>query len=159
MKILKLLNNIYLTIITISFLITVNSFSENQPVDIWNIDKKEIEENSKNKEDIVNSDINSTSNNIDVFNLQSKNKNDLIEVDSSLDSKAIKLVGLYDPEDYGLKIDMWSNSNGDQLKYLFSNIEKIDLSKDAAELLNIILLTNSPCFLVPGINPSLAAPL
>ena len=38
---------------------------------------------------------------------------------------------------------MWSNSNGDQLKYLFSNLAKINLSKDASELMNIALLTNS----------------
>ena len=51
MKILKLLNRIYLIIITIFFLITSSSFAENEPVDIWNIDKKEIKENSKNKEE------------------------------------------------------------------------------------------------------------
>ncbi len=38
---------------------------------------------------------------------------------------------------------MWSNSNGDQLKYLFSNLSKLDLSKDAADLMNISLLTNA----------------
>ena len=75
--------------------------------------------------------------------MQLNNNNNLIEVDNSLDSKVIKLIGLYDPEDYGLKIDMWSNSNGDQLKYLFSNLAKIDLSEDASDLMNIILLTNS----------------
>ncbi len=52
-------------------------------------------------------------------------------------------MGLYDPEDYDLKIDLWLNSNGDQLKYLFSNLNKIDLSKDASELMNIVLLINS----------------
>ena len=29
------------------------------------------------------------------------------------------------------------------LKYLFSNLAKLDLSKDASELMNIVLLTNS----------------
>ena len=38
---------------------------------------------------------------------------------------------------------MWSNSNGDQLKYLFSNLAKINLSRDASELMNIVLLTNA----------------
>ena len=143
MKILRLLNKKYLTILSIFFLTISNSVSEEKPVDIWNIDKKEIEENSKNLEETSNTGINSTSNNIDVFKMQLKNNNNLIEVDNSLDSKVIKLIGLYDPEDYGLKIDMWSNSNGDQLKYLFSNLAKIDLSEDASDLMNIILLTNS----------------
>ena len=143
MKILKLLNKIYLTIITIFFLITSSSFAENEPVDIWNIDKKEIKENSKNVGEKNDTKINPKSININVFDMQLKNKNNLIKVDNFLNSKEIKLIGLYDPEDYGLKIDMWLNSNGDQLKYLFSNLSKIDLSEDAADLMNILLLTNS----------------
>ena len=142
MKILKLLNRIYLTIITIFFIIP-SSFAENEPVDIWNIDKKEIKENSQNKEEGNDTKINPKSNNINVFNMQLKSKNNLIKVDNFLNSKEVKLIGLYDPEDYGLKIDMWLNSNGDQLKYLFSNLSKIDLSQDAADLMNILLLTNS----------------
>tara|TARA_B100001057_G_scaffold330954_2_gene331274 strand:+ start:413 stop:2185 length:1773 start_codon:yes stop_codon:yes gene_type:complete len=143
MKILKLLNKVSLIIITIFLFSLTNSFSENEPVDIWNIDKKEIDENFKNKEEVSDSNINQTTNSFDVFNNQLKKKSNLIEVDNSLDSKDIKLIGLYDPEDYGLKIDMWSNSNGDQLKYLFSNLAKINLSDDSANLMNIILLTNS----------------
>ena len=42
-----------------------------------------------------------------------------------------------------LKLILWSNSNGDQLKYLFSNLKKMQFSKDASELMNIVLLTNS----------------
>ncbi len=143
MKILKLLNKISSIIIIFFFLSLSKTFSENEPVDIWNIDKKKIEENSKNKVEVSASNTNQTVNSVDVFNTQLKNNNNLIEVDSSLVSKDIKLIGLYDPADYGLKIDMWLNSNGDQLKYLFSNLAKIDLSDDAANLMNIILLTNS----------------
>ena len=121
----------------------VNSFSENQPVDIWNIDKNETQENLENKELKSDSEINLKKNSIDVFNMQNDTKDLLIKVDETLNSKEIKILGLYDPEDYGLSMDMWSNSNGDQLKYLFSNLTKINLSKDAAELMNIVLLTNA----------------
>ena len=38
---------------------------------------------------------------------------------------------------------MWSNSNGDQLKYLFSNLAKLKLSDDASDLMNIAILTNA----------------
>ena len=44
---------------------------------------------------------------------------------------------------------MWSNSNGDQLKYLFSNLAKKSLSDDASDLMNIVLLTNA---YYPNIN-------
>tara|TARA_B110000008_G_scaffold257196_1_gene275182 strand:+ start:8 stop:1465 length:1458 start_codon:yes stop_codon:yes gene_type:complete len=38
---------------------------------------------------------------------------------------------------------MWSNSDGDQILNLFKNIDKINLSKDASEILDILFLTNA----------------
>ena len=143
MKILRLLNKKYLSIIIIFFFTIESSLSENQPVDIWNIDKNEIEENLDNKKSLSTTEKGLEKLNLDVFTMQSDNENDFIKVDNNLISQDLKIVGLYDPEDFGLKIDMWSNSNGDQLKYLFSNLSKLDLSKDASELMNIIMLTNA----------------
>ncbi len=143
MKILKLLNKSYLSILIILFFSIVNSFSENEPVDIWNIDEEQVQDSSKNKELISITESELETEKIDVFSMQTKDKSDSIKVDETLNSKEIKIIGLYDPEDFGLKIDMWSNSNGDQLKYLFSNLAKINLSSDASELMNIVLLTNA----------------
>ena len=143
MKILKLLNKTFLSILIIFSFSIANSFSENEPVDIWNIDKEQIQENSENKELISITESELETEKIDVFNMQTKDRSDTIKVDETLNSKEIKIIGLYDPEDFGLKIDMWSNSNGDQLKYLFSNLAKINLSNDASELMNIVLLTNA----------------
>ena len=143
MKILKLLNKTFLSILIIFSFSIANSFSENEPVDIWNIDKEQIQENSENKELISITESELETEKIDVFNMQTKKRSDSIKVDETLNSKEIKIIGLYDPEDFGLKIDMWSNSNGDQLKYLFSNLAKINLSRDASELMNIVLLTNA----------------
>ena len=143
MKILKLLNKTYLSILIILFFSIVKSFSDNEPVDIWNIDKEQIKENSGNKELISITESDFETEKIDVFKMQIKNSSDTIKVDETLDSKEIKIIGLYDPEDFGLKINMWLNSNGDQLKYLFSNLAKMNLSQDASELMNIVLLTNA----------------
>jgi len=143
MKILKLLNKTYLSILIIFFFSIVNSLSQDEPVDIWNIDKEQIQENSENKEFISITESEIETEKIDVFNMQTKDRSDSIKVDESLNSKEIKIIGLYDPGDFGLTIDMWSNSNGDQLKYLFSNLAKINLSPDASELMNIVLLTNA----------------
>ena len=100
MKILKLLNNTYLSILVIFFFTIVNSLSENQPVDIWNIDKEQIQENSEDKELTSISETNTETEKIDVFNMQIKNSTNLIKVDETLNSKEIKIVGLYDPEDF-----------------------------------------------------------
>ena len=48
--------------------------------------------------------------------MQSQKQSDEIKLDKTLVSQEIKITGLYDPEDYGLDIYMWTNSNGNQLK-------------------------------------------
>jgi hypothetical protein len=70
-------------------------------------------------------------------------KKNTIKLDQELVSKEIKIVGLYDPEEYGLNINMWSNSDGSKLKNLFERIDEFNLSNDASEILNILLLTNA----------------
>ena len=147
MKTLKLLNRKYLLIIFIYFFLCVDINSEEQPIDIWNVDKEEIEQESLNDSIVVNDDnqISEPS----IYDLQSNDQMDIVEVDSTLNSKELKIIGLYDPEDFDLKIDMWSNSNGAQLKYLFSNLAKMNLSDDASDLMNIVLLTNA---YYPNIN-------
>ena len=143
MKILKLLNRKYLSIILIFFLFSSNTQAEEKPIDIWNIDKEKTEEvsvNNKLKEEKINSDKILKSS---IYEMQSQKQINNIQVDTSLNSKAIEIIGLYDPEDYGLKINMWSNSNGDQLKYIFLNLEKLNLSIDASNLMNVVLLTNA----------------
>ena len=47
------------------------------------------------------------------------------------------------PDNFGLNINMWSNSNGDQLKNIFAKLNKMNLSRDAKELMNISILTNA----------------
>ena len=44
MKILKLLNSKYLSILIIIFLLGFNAKAEDEPIDIWNIDKNDAEE-------------------------------------------------------------------------------------------------------------------
>ena len=83
--------------------------------------------------------------------MQSQKQKDSIELEESLETKKIQIYGLYDPEDYDLDINIWSNSNGDQLKSIISRLNKIDLSEDAAEIMKIALLTNAH---TPKINIS-----
>jgi len=143
MKILKLLNKKYFTIILI-YLLSFSVFAEDQPVDIWNIDKENVEENSFSKGLKINENIKTKKESeFDIYNMQSQKKNISIQLDESLDTKEIKIYGLYDPEDYDLEINMWSNSNGNQLKDIFSRLNKIKLSDDAAEIMKIALLTNA----------------
>ena len=147
MKILRLLNKTFLSILILLFFITSNSYSEDQPVDIWNIDKSKI----NNKEEIQNNStdtdneqkILNQSSIVNTIEIEPQKKISKIELDQNLNSKKVKILGLYDPEVFGLNIDMWSNSNGDQLKNIFAKLYKMNLSRDAKEIMNISMLTNA----------------
>jgi len=140
MKILKLLNKNNLSIIIIYLFSSLLVLAEDKPVDIWNIDKKEIE--SITETNILSEKIDAGTES-SIYDMQADKKKDSIKLDQKLFSKEIKIAGLYDPEDYGLSINMWSNSDGLKLKNLFESIDKYILSSDAAEILNVSLLTNA----------------
>ena len=139
MRSLKLLNKNYLSIILFFLFFGLNAQSE-EPVDIWNTESKKplvkdaITENIEQETAPTNT----------VYEMQSQ-KTDLlnIEEDQTLISKEIEIVGLYDPAENGLNINMWSNSDGDQILSTLKRINKMNLSEDASEILDILLLTNA----------------
>ena len=144
MKILKLLNKKNFLILFFFFFTSIAN-AEEKPVDIWNIDKKEIEEkNTTNNSEISNGEnILQESIEPSVFGMQNQNQKSIINLDEKFDTKEIKIIGLYDPEDYGLNVDMWANSDGDQLENLLTKLNKMDLSNDAIEIINTSLLINA----------------
>ena len=139
MKILKLLNKNYLTIFIISIFFLINPLNaEDEPIDIWELEKKV----GSDENQLIQEEDNLTSDSIIKIenNLNTKIKTLKKE---SLGAENIKLAGLYDPVENGLNIGMWVNSDGNEIKSIFNRINKINLSKDAKEILNITLLTNS----------------
>ena len=109
----------HLKIIFINFFLCSSINAEDQPIDIWNVDKKEKEKVSSNDSLIIND--NNQISEPSIYDLRSNNLTDSVEVDLTLNSKEMKIIGLYDPEDYDLRINMWSNSEGSVLKKLFQN--------------------------------------
>jgi hypothetical protein len=139
MKILRLLSKKNFLIIIIYLFTSLSVFADDEPIDIWNIDKNK----EKIPEIISSPEQTELTKENSIYDMQVNKKKNPIKLDQKLVSKDIKLVGLYDPEDHGLSIDMWSNSDGLKLKSLFENLNKYNLSKDASEILNISLLTNA----------------
>ena len=139
MKISKLLNKSYILFIFVFFFQFSSKVFSTEPVDIWNLDKSTTEDLEKN----INSEIIDDNTKILLKTLSNKSDPNKIIENESLESKNVSLVGLYDPEENGLSIDMWSNSNGEQIQDIFNRISKIDLSKDSKHILDIVLLTNS----------------
>ena len=139
MKNLKLLNKKYLSLI-IFFLFFGSVTQSQEPIDIWNIEEKKTTENL----DIIESSKEKNGTQNSIYKMQSQKSDQInIEENHTLVSKKIKIIGLYDPAENGLDINMWSNSNGDQILNIFKRINKMNLSKDASEILDILLLTNA----------------
>jgi len=139
MKILKLLNRICLPIFFIIAFSNIVSTTkaEEEPVDIWDLEKKI----KKNKPEIIYEDLESQSETI----LESGKFNNTksISIKGNDLQENINLAGIYDPAENGLKINMWYNSDGKEIISIFNRLNKVNLSSDAQEILNIALLTNS----------------
>ena len=139
MKNLKLLNKKYLLVILFYFIFG-SAVQSQEPIDIWSLEEKKGTVSPDAVESIEEKDVSQNG----VYKMQSQKANEPnIEEDQSLVSNEIKIVGLYDPAENGLDINMWANSNGNQIIKIFKRINKMDLSKDASEILDILLLTNA----------------
>ncbi len=135
MKILKQLSKIIFKITLILFFYDC-SFA-NEPIDIWKIEKKDI----INKENLT-SNI-KASNNLNTNTTLSVESSSEIVINNEIESSTIKLAGLYDPAQNGLKIDMWSKSDGELIKSILNKNLNRNLSEFSKKILDIALLTNS----------------
>ena len=140
MKNLKLLSK-KLLVITIVLFTSIKSYSSDKPVDIWNLNQEKKDQNSETS--LPTDESNNSYSETSIYKKDPQNKIMNITQDTSLNSKNIKITGLYDPQDYDLDINMWANSDGDQLKNLFKRISKLNLSEDASELMNVSILINA----------------
>ena len=138
MKISKLLSKIYLSIFVILIsLLSLNLNAEEELIDIWKIEKKIDSENLIESEINTNSELNDITIGIEDINTSEIIKN------TELEENNIILAGIYDPAENGLSIDMWSNSDGNEITKILNRLEKKKLSNDAKKILDIALLTNS----------------
>ena len=137
MKILKLLSrNIFIFLFSY-FLIISTSFA-NETVDIWNLENNKKNNQIKKKRENLDKNNNQTSiNNFNSTNLIS------VEQEEKFNKDENNLVGLYDPDENDLTIDMWEKSDGDKITQIVEKIHKLNLSYDAKNIYNKLILTNS----------------
>ncbi len=142
MKILRLLNR-YFYFFVLYFFLGLNSLAEDQPADIWNTQELVSSPSENQSLELNKNDLPVKENEMSIYKMQSQRNSNSIELNMNPKTNELKIIGLYDPSDYDLDINMWSNSDGDQLKNIFSKLNKLKLSNDAKEILNISLLTNA----------------
>ena len=102
MKILKSLNKKIFSSKLVYLFLIIPAFAEDEPIDIWNIEKKE---NQVISESNISSEMTSGITQNSVYELQTNKQKNIIKLDKEFSSKEIKIVGLYDPSEYGLSMD------------------------------------------------------
>ena len=135
MKISKLLSKI---LFFAYFFLFIQFVYAQEIKEIWSeIEKKEV-----TNIDINNKD-NNSSNIKQLEGVKVKLSDENILVEQNLDNSEILLAGLFDPDDNDLNIDMWSKTDGIEIKKLLKKIQSKKLSSFAERLMDVALLTNS----------------
>ena len=111
-------------------------FSEDEPADIWENQDTNLEENSaikEEKKETIESPILS----------ENENTSSISIAETELEENKIEIVGLFDPQEYDFNLVMWIDSDGNDVKKIFSKINKLKLSNFSEDLLFKVLFTNA----------------
>ena len=133
---LSYLNKLILFLI-IFIIITFNlSLAEDEPVDIWQNNETESEtvNQTSNEEDIT---IESPILSDDINKIVVKIDEDTIQ------ERGQSVIGIFDPEEHNFNLNMWTKTDGEEIKKTLSRINKLKLSKSSEDLLFLVLFTNS----------------
>ena len=127
-----------LTLFVIFFIVLTfnSSFSEDEPADIW--EKKENQNEQNNQ----------TPNEKDITIESPILSDDVNKIIVKIDEDKIKetrqsVIGIFDPEEYNFNLNMWANTDGEEIKKILNRISKLKLSKLSEDLLFLVLFTNS----------------
>jgi len=129
-------SNKLLFLIFFSHIFFFNIFSSLAAVDIWEKkDKKKVENNKISEEQditiespIISEDINKI----------------VIKIDeNTIKDSEESVVGIFDPEENNFNLDMWLQSDGEDIKKVLKRIDKLKLSKLSENLLFKVLFTNA----------------
>ena len=135
MKILKSLSKKFSFLF---FVLISNSSNSNEPIDIWDL------ENIKNEDSIKLESNKNLPNNSTNSNVISNNSNLIyVEQEEKIESNKIELIGLYDPAENDLNLNMWDLSDGEKIIKITEKIQNIELSNDAQKIYEKIILTNA----------------
>ena len=130
------LNRSILFTIFIIILTFKPAFSEDEAPDIWEKKESQKEESStnKNEEDIT---IESPILSGDVSKILIK-----IDEDKIID-RDLSVIGIFDPEENNFNLNMWSNTDGEDIKKILKRINRLKLTKISEDLLFQVLFTNA----------------
>ncbi len=132
MKLTSLNKNISLLILLILF----KPLYAEEEIDIWN---KEIKE----KSEIITPENNpsNTTINSEIFKKSQTNENIKIENEILENSQDPKIFGIYDPAENNFNLNMWTQTEAEDVRSSFNRINKIQLSNTATKLFENTILS------------------
>ena len=65
------------------------------------------------------------------------------EIENKIENESESVIGIFDPEENNFNLDMWSNTDGTEIKKILKRINKLKLSKLSEDLLFQVLFTNA----------------
>ena len=132
---MKLISSNKFICLFIFFLIFISPLQSEEEVDLW--------EKTKTIDAINNEDKSTNSSNEIIKKNNDEILNQTIEItDKFEDQNTDKpLYGLFDPEKNNLSLNMWSKTDGNEIKDIFKRVNDIKLSKSAEDLFVNIIMT------------------
>jgi len=110
-----------------------SAVSEEEPANIWEDKKEEIKESVQEKDIKIESPI-----------LSGDIEKIVIKIDeNTIESQSETVIGIFDPEENNFNLNMWSNTDGEEIKKILRRINKLRLSKLSEDLLFQVLFTNA----------------
>ena len=130
------LNKLIFSIIFFSILTFSFATGEEEPVDIWK-KKENKNEQISNGDEKKNITIESPILSDDVSKI-------IIKIDENkIENPNQSVIGIFDPQENNFNLDMWSTSDGNDIKKILKRINKLKLSKLSEDLLFQVLFTNA----------------
>ncbi len=128
--------NKFIKFIIFLYIILFNYTNSIAAVDIWEKKEKKNQQNNQvdNEEDIT---IESPILSEDVEKITIKIN------EQELENSAESIIGIFDPEENNFNLDMWSKTDGEDIRKTLNRINKLKLSKLSEDLLFQVLFTNS----------------
>ena len=109
-----------------------------EKIDIWkNNTKKKIETSNSSTQAAQEND------NTKAANIIESPTKIQIEENNEIIAEKENIYGIFEPANYDLNLNMWSNTKADELRSSLKRLEKIKLSKSSEEILEIILFSFS----------------
>ena len=130
------LNKLAAFVICLVILTFNSAFGEDEPADIWSKQedqKKQSKEKDNQKDFTIESPILSD----DVTKV-------VIKIDENqIEERGSSIIGIFDPEENNFNLNMWSQTDGEDIKKILKRIDKLKLSKLSEDLLFQVLFTNA----------------